>query len=32
MNIQEQKKTLREKIWKLLEEKGIARFPLRDSP
>ncbi|MDI6592089.1 MAG: 5-formyltetrahydrofolate cyclo-ligase [Patescibacteria group bacterium] len=28
MNIQEEKKILREKIWKLLEEKEIARFPL----
>jgi len=28
MNRQEQKRELREKIWKLLEEKGVARFPL----
>ena len=28
MNIQEEKQKLREKIWKLLEEKGVARFPL----
>ena len=28
MNIQEEKQKLREKIWKLLEEKGMTRFPL----
>ena len=28
MDIKEKKKILREKIWKLLEEKGVARFPL----
>lgn len=28
MEIKEKKKILREKIWKLLEEKGLARFPL----
>lgn len=28
MNILLEKKKLREKIWKLLEEKGVARFPL----
>ncbi|MDI6602635.1 MAG: 5-formyltetrahydrofolate cyclo-ligase [Patescibacteria group bacterium] len=28
VSIQEQKRELREKIWKLLEEKGVARFPL----
>jgi 5-formyltetrahydrofolate cyclo-ligase len=28
MEIKEQKKILREKIWRLLEEKGVARFPL----
>jgi len=28
MDIQEKKRKLREKIWKLLEEKGVARFPL----
>jgi len=27
MNIKEQKEVLREKIWKLLEDKNIARFP-----
>ena len=27
MNIQTEKKRLREKIWKILEEKGVARFP-----
>lgn len=27
MNIKEQKKALREKIWKLLEDKKVARFP-----
>ena len=27
MNIQNEKKRLREKIWKLLEGKGVARFP-----
>ncbi|MBM4141874.1 MAG: hypothetical protein FJ242_10445 [Nitrospira sp.] len=28
MDIKEQKKVLREKIWRLLEERGAARFPL----
>jgi 5-formyltetrahydrofolate cyclo-ligase len=28
MDIKEQKKVLREKIWRLMEERGIARFPL----
>jgi 5-formyltetrahydrofolate cyclo-ligase len=28
MEIKEQKKILREKIWRLLEERGVARFPL----
>jgi 5-formyltetrahydrofolate cyclo-ligase len=28
MDIKEQKKIRREKIWRLLEEKGVARFPL----
>lgn len=28
MNIQNEKRKLREKIWKLLEEKGLSRFPL----
>jgi len=28
MDVQIEKKNLREKIWKLLEEKDIARFPL----
>jgi len=28
MDIKEQKKMLRENIWRLLEEKGVARFPL----
>ena len=28
MNIRGEKQKLREKIWKLLEEKGVARFPL----
>jgi 5-formyltetrahydrofolate cyclo-ligase len=28
MNIQEEKQKLRERIWNLLEEKKIARFPL----
>jgi 5-formyltetrahydrofolate cyclo-ligase len=28
MNVQKEKQKLREKIWKLLEEKKIARFPL----
>lgn len=28
MSLQEEKRKLREKIWKLLEEKKVARFPL----
>jgi 5-formyltetrahydrofolate cyclo-ligase len=28
MNIVEEKRALRERIWRLLEEEGIARFPL----
>jgi 5-formyltetrahydrofolate cyclo-ligase len=28
VNLKKEKQRLREKIWKLLEEKGVARFPL----
>lgn len=28
MSIKDEKQNLREKIWSLLEEKGVARFPL----
>jgi len=27
MGVEEQKKALREKIWRLLEDKNVARFP-----